>query len=778
MDEEKSLMLGGFPTRPGHGTEGKPIALQTNFYEVTSVPDYDIQHYDIEFIPEVPIRIQREIFDKMYAENKDAFEGALIAYDGRKNIFVANPLSWTDRDFLFTLGRGSWKIVIKKVGVASMDALKDFCQGKTNERPMSSIQALDIVLKQNPGKNLFNVGRSYFSGAKPYTIDGGAEVWIGYQQSLRPAQNKLLLNVDIAATAMVAQQPLARLCNSAIRGSLEEMAKRKSTVSNSDIIAINRAIKKINVEMTHSDSKRQWIVNGLSKETAVTKTFTKEDGSVLTVADYFKARYGLELTYPNMPLVHVGPKKKDILVPIEVCNVVKGQRLTKKLSPMQTADMIKITAQKPNVRMASITEGVDLLIRDDDPYAKEFGLKVSKTMMQIKGRVLQPPALDYAPSSREKTINARGGVWQVRNSQYFRAATLERWGILVLDGQKYMPDTMIGAFLGAMAAEAKRVGVEFKEMRPPLKYVDGRRDGSIEQAIKEVYREVEADYGAPPQLLMFVVPRQDSKTYGEIKRVCDTVVDVPSQVLLSKHIKKKNGQYCGNVMLKINVKLGGINSIIQRNKFSSFFMDCPAIIFGADVTHAGPGSSLPSIAALVGSMDAHAYRYATSIRAQVSRAEIIEDLGPMVKELLIGFFRATRKKPEKIMFYRDGVSEGQFAHVRDFEIQSIRQACASLEEGYCPPITFVVVQKRHHARFFASNSRDADRSGNVPAGTCVDSVVCHPSEFDFYLCSHAGLQGTSRPCHYHVLWDENNFTTDMLQNFTYRVSFGLLFMFH
>lgn len=90
------------------------------------------------------------------------------------------------------------------------------------------------------------------------------------------------------------------------------------------------------------------------------------------------------------------------------------------------------------------------------------------------------------------------------------------------------------------------------------------------------------------------------------------------------------------------------------------------------------------------------------------------------------------------------------------------------------------------------------KSGNVPAGTTVDSTITHPSEFDFYLCSHAGiqasltsclliysythpslpqyvihsfcfLQGTSRPSHYHVLWDDNCFTADELQLLTYQL---------
>lgn len=32
------------------------------------------------------------------------------------------------------------------------------------------------------------------------------------------------------------------------------------------------------------------------------------------------------------------------------------------------------------------------------------------------------------------------------------------------------------------------------------------------------------------------------------------------------------------------------------------------------------------------------------------------------------------------------------------------------------------------------------KSGNIPAGTTVDVGITHPTEFDFYLCSHAGIQ--------------------------------------
>ncbi|AQK82391.1 argonaute10b [Zea mays] len=86
---------------------------------------------------------------------------------------------------------------------------------------------------------------------------------------------------------------------------------------------------------------------------------------------------------------------------------------------------------------------------------------------------------------------------------------------------------------------------------------------------------------------------------------------------------------------------------------------------------------------------------------------------------LLSFRKATGQKPLRIIFYRDGVSEGQFYQVLLYELDAI-QACASLEPNYQPPVTFVVVQKRHHTRLFANNHKDRssmDKSGNILPGS-------------------------------------------------------------
>ena len=72
---------------------------------------------------------------------------------------------------------------------------------------------------------------------------------------------------------------------------------------------------------------------------------------------------------------------------------------------------------------------------------------------------------------------------------------------------------------------------------------------------------------------------------------------------------------------------------------------------------------LPSLTQVVGSMDAHPSRYCATVRVQRPRQEVIQDLASMVRELLIQFYKSTRYKPTRIIFYRDGVSEGQFRQV-------------------------------------------------------------------------------------------------------------------
>ncbi len=53
-----------------------------------------------------------------------------------------------------------------------------------------------------------------------------------------------------------------------------------------------------------------------------------------------------------------------------------------------------------------------------------------------------------------------------------------------------------------------------------------------------------------------------------------------------------------------------------------------------------------------------------------------QDMKGVIKELLMEFYQCNNKmKPERLIFYRDGVSEGQFEAVQRLEIP---QVCAAV----------------------------------------------------------------------------------------------------
>ena len=148
----------------------------------------------------------------------------------------------------------------------------------------------------------------------------------------------------------------------------------------------------------------------------------------------------------------------------------------------------------------------------------------------------------------------------------------------------------------------------------------------------------------------------------------------------------------------------------------------------------------------------------------------------MVKERIIDWvmeqkgYKARNNQnmlPENLLYYRDGVSDGQFQDVKDKELPQIRKAfwaavkelkarefISNEESPVVPKLTAIICIKRHSVRFYPAQRKDADHTGNCKPGTLVDNVVTSPYYMDFYLQSHAALQGTAKPAHYFVIENE------------------------
>ncbi|KAI3653322.1 hypothetical protein MP228_001269 [Amoeboaphelidium protococcarum] len=876
------------PTRPGFGIKGRKIKTKVNFFEFITIPGGDIHQYCCITEPTLPPNLSRKVFEatiRMIFQSKAAGGVKLssglqdvlknLIYDGRQTVyscaeieldelasFLGDSVQKTDGSVSFDIfmvdenpikfesvsfSEDAFKdtyhrkitITLESQGKIDMTELSSFVDGNTSNKAIAlspssensdgsslpALRALDTLMRYRPSMLLTSIGRSFFSRNEVRPLGDGTECWLGYHQGIVAGRGKMMLNIDISATAFYEPGPLlvfvARLFGKKNVDDFARMTLRQREFEKAD-----RMVRGIKIAVNHrGEMRRRYRIQGLTRTAADSTYFDfaenvsqdNKDGVAtsrsISVAEYFASQYSVNLKYPQLPCVRVGNGSNHVYLPLECCDIVPGQRYMRKLNETQTAQMIKLTCQNPERRAVKIsqsleemgiseqsvggggrygsgggaatkskpaqsTAGQKLLNSEDAKFFSKYGIKLSSEMMTVPARVLEPPTLQYHPTSRDPLITPRDGSWNLRDKKVVQPATLHSWSIVCFGTPSDMPQGKIDLFLREMITTCRDTGLMITNPNPPALY--GDPSGNIEAIMQAAWNAAGEAVQAYPQLIVCILPNTGVNLYSDIKRVGDTILGVPTQCIQVKHTLQPKKQYCANVCLKINAKLGGVNTFIVKNPMIKgdeglpWVSDVSTMIVGADLTHPAHGESKTSgsVCALVGSLDRLASRYSASVRLQPARKEIILDLASMMQELLKEFYLENGSiAPQRILFYRDGVSDSQAHEVTLKEVQMIREACEALEPGYKPQITYVVVQKRHHTRVFTTNPKDADKSGNIPAGTVIDSHITHPNEYDFYLCSHAGLQGTSRPTHYRVLHDENKFTPDLIHELTYRLSY-------
>jgi len=543
-------------------------------------------------------------------------------------------------------------------------------------------------------------------------------------------------------------------------------------------LRLQRFIAGIRVLTAHTDeagrkSRTPRVVKKISPSGAANLTFQLREGGQMSVADYFRRVTNKPLRYPDLPCVEVG---SGALLPLELCEVPPGQIMRKQVPPELTKNVLEFATKKPADRLDSIRRGLSVLSYGQSDYVRQFGLHMDPNVdaLKVNARILPAPTLRYGKTSRNPSVTPTNGSWNMVDKKFYSAAEIKGWVIIIYERQARFKQENADDMKQGLMTAFRDCGIVCPDTNPLVRYENGQ--GSIAAQLRAAGNMYKEKRGIHPTLIVAILPEGGTDIYTAIKHFGDCVAGVATQCLKSNKCFRAKQQYYANVCLKINVKLGGINNIPDPLSVK-FLADNanPTIVMGADVIHPAPGSEgRPSFTGVVANVDSASAKYIAETRVQVSRREMIDDLESMC-ERLIDMFRKYRSnvekkansEPKRIIFYRDGVSEGQFQQVLEIEVPRLRRACQKLGINPPPKITVIVVGKRHHVRFFPTSAESSDNTGNCRAGTVVDRDVGHPTEFDFYLQSHGGLLGTSRPAHYNVLLDENNLSPDGLQELSF-----------
>ena len=135
----------------------------------------------------------------------------------------------------------------------------------------------------------------------------------------------------------------------------------------------------------------------------------------------------------------MGQEQKHTYLPLEVCNMVAGQRCIKKLTDMQTSTMIKATARSAPDREKEINSLVRQASFNSDPHLKKFGISVVPRMVDIMGRVIPAPKIQYGGRTKAQA-SPQLGVWDMRGKQFFSGIEIKTWAIACFAPKRIVRD--------------------------------------------------------------------------------------------------------------------------------------------------------------------------------------------------------------------------------------------------------------------------------------------------------------------------------------------------
>ncbi|KAJ2950139.1 hypothetical protein O0L34_g11489 [Tuta absoluta] len=746
----------------GKSVPARPVTVLANYLPMTIQP-LKIHRYDVSFKPDKPKKMIPRAF--LAAKGK-LYPKDIIAFDQMKNCYSLKPLPnvtgnerfATAVELLDNNGRKmNFEVSFKSTGVVDLGTILNHIKngGSTLNPPTEAIQCVDVILRQGTLESYIKSGRQYFKRPeRPIDLGDGLEMWTGLFQSAiftyRP-----YINIDVAHKGFPKQQRMIDALRYDFKFDLNSPIpygfmgeKFKMFIKNLRVMA------NIGGDSSSSGQKREFICNELvDPPNKIIFTMTDDKGKEIkmTVADYFTKVKKVRLQYPNLNCMWVGPRDKKIYYPLELLEVSYGQALNKQLNENQLSTMVRQAASPPDDRKRKIEEVIRDMNYSRNQYFKAFGMEIQNEFISVEAKVLQPPNLDVGDRQAIKPFR---GTWQT--NKLLKPEPLESWAIISIesDVNRCNGENVIQL----LKSQGNQMGMRVSE--PRQRYYNIQM-----QKLKQVLFDALQNQ---IRFLVIIVSARGHDYYHRVKQLAEREIGILTQCIKEFTASRKmNPQTAKNILLKVNSKLMGINQALDRSSLPRCLAAGGVMVVGADVTHPSPEqTSLPSIAAVTASIDQKCFMYNIQLSIQTPKKEMIVEFEDMIVEHLMVYKQKQGALPRKIFVFRDGVSEGQFAQVMESELQAVHRAYQRMKgDNTKPEVLFLLVQKRHHTRFFNANPKIANQ--NVEPGTVVDTHIVHAKELDFYLVSHAAIKGTARPTRYHAVCNDGKIPHDEVEQLTY-----------
>ncbi|KAL6196032.1 hypothetical protein ACLB2K_031649 [Fragaria x ananassa] len=274
--------------------------------------------------------------------------------------------------------------------------------------------------------------------------------------------------------------------------------------------------------------------------------------------------------------MNVGKPKRPTYIPLELCELVSLQRYTKALSTLQRSSLVEKSRQKPQERMSILSNALKINNYDGEPMLRACGVSIGNSFTQVDGRVLPAPKLKVGNGD---DFFPRNGRWNFNNKKLVKPTKIERWVVVNFSARcdlKVLVRDLI------KCGDMKGIAID-----PPFDVFEenpqSRRAPPMVR-VERMFEDIQSKLPGQPQFILCLLPeRKNSALYGPWKRKNLAEYGIVTQCIAPTRV---NDQYLTNVLLKINAKLGGLNSLLAVEFSPSIpvVSKAPTIILGMDVS--------------------------------------------------------------------------------------------------------------------------------------------------------------------------------------------------
>ncbi|KAM3610700.1 uncharacterized protein V6R79_007566 [Siganus canaliculatus] len=711
------------------GTKGNPINIGANHIPIRCKNEA-VYQYHVTFTPNVESMAMR--FGMMKEHRSTT--GEVVAFDGA---ILYLPVKLKDVVLLKSLRRTDNEEIQIQIRM-------------TKIIPPSSALCLpfyNVVLKRAMKIiGLKMVGRNHFDPESAILLGKQRlQVWPGYATCIKETDGGLYICVDVSHKVL-RNDSVLDVMNMLYQQNKENF-QSECTKELIGCIVITRY------------NNRTYRIDDIEWNKSPKDTFTLMDGTQTSFVEYYSKNYGITIKEMDQPLLLHRPKERSkqggkqiitgeiLLVPELSFMTGIPEKMKKDFRAMKDLTMhINVSGEQHTYSIKQLLKNLST----NPESLKEFsrwGLEIGSEIPVIKGRTLPVETICLQSSSFAPGADVSWSREVVRDPS-ISSVPLNVWAIFYPRRCAEQAEELVSTF-------SKVAGPIGFRMERPIRVE--LRDDRTETYVKSIHSQLTSEPNL--QLVVCILVGNRDDLYSAIKKLCCVKSPIPSQAINVRTISQpqKLRSVAQKVLLQVNSKLGGeLWTVIIPLK--------SLMVVGVDVHH-DTSKKHQSVMGFVASLNSSLTRWYSRVTFQTPTEELISGFRVCLLAALQKYYEVNHNLPEKIVVYRDGVSDSQLKIVEQYEIPQIIK-CFENFPSYEPKLVFIVVQKRINTTLYSCT---ANSFGTPPPGTILDHTLTHKDWVDFYLMAHHIRQGCGFPTHYISLYNTANLTPDHLQRLTFKM---------